>query len=508
MELVSRLYHRQNERQSISAFGDFKDKQYCICLSLLSFYGKDVFVLLSMLKKRSFFYRCFVICLFVFLSLSSSVMAAQTGLDDFYSPNDVEKSCYIYVDSASTKYDHANTTIYCSGSAGGRVVGWLDESKCLNVSSLGHLANPNSESLIIKSVVDHYDKDDEHIRTVVSDYVYGTWYDYKLSSLSYNEYSEIYELHMTIFSSRSSAVAYATSGDTSGLIYDSSAMTDDNATYDTSIGYLQNVKFNSRNVGKDNSDLSNLTYHFSYDSVTNTGFNIDQDGVRVSFYSTYKGIYYNNWGSYFKKDGNIKRFDNKILQKSASRMDRLNFSYEDCMKSHSQDKAELDKLCDSSVPTFGAIEYWLRVEQRQPDGTWRYGGWVYLANNSTSAQGGSVEEDYITQTIDGDGNLDKDGGYGTGTSTVSTYGEGVTADEADVDAEENEKRKKDKENSATYRDSFESIDDFKDYLGLMKSSLQSIPQIIGETFTALPPLIIIAISSGFLVCIVLRILGR
>lgn len=310
-----------------------------------------------------------------------------------------------------------------------------------------------------------------------------------------------YHTNMLIFNSKDSAITYSLNGDLSGVLAfpeSSEELTDSNSVYDSNIGYLQNVTFNSRNVGSDNSDLNNMTYYFSYDSVTNTGFDINQDGVRVSFYSTYKGIYYDSWAKYFKKDGNVKRFDNKILQVSAKGSDRLEFSYEACMQSHASEKAETEALCDSSVPTFGQIEYWLRIEQKQADGTWRYGGWVNCSNQSTSVQGDSIADDCITQTYDGNGNLDVDGGYGSGNSTPHTYGEGSTMDSADADAIDNENHKR----------AFESIEDFGDGLDLMKEQLGNIPKVIAEVFLALPSALIVAITSGFFVCIVLRILGR
>lgn len=447
-------------------------------------------------KKVYVFFSLFFILSFLVYP-SFSVLAAQQSLDNFYTPSDLELQCYVVIPEASTAYDHADGFGYYYGSKGSIVVGWLqqyDDSQYVYISSLGHLAVPDSETLIYKKAINHYDSNDEYIETNVQTIENG------LFESRWCLYSELDtgNVHVKVFNSRDSAVSFALTGDESGLISDSSELTDSNSVYAPDIGYLQNVTFNSRNVGSDNSDLDNMTYYFSYDSVTNTGFDINQDGVRVSFYSTYKGIYYDSWAKYFKKDGNVKRFDNKILQVSANGSDRLEFSYEECMKSHASEKAETEALCDSSVPTFGQIEYWLRIEQKQSDGTWRYGGWVNCSNQSTSVQGDSIADDCITQTYDGNGNLDVDGGYGSGNSTPHTYGEGSTMDSADADAIENENHKR----------AFESIEDFGDGLELMKVQLGNIPKVIAEVFLALPSALIVAITSGFFVCIVLRILGR
>lgn len=448
-------------------------------------------------KIYIFFSLFFVFSLFLFSSFSVLADSSDSQKEP-YKPNDLELQCYYYSPNESTKYDHAEKTCYYYGSNGSIVVGWLQNDSngkpLVYVSSVGNLAVPESEYVCRKEAVNHYDSDDKYVITWVHTYD-GAYYERQPFSYDFLVSGDV---HMKIFASRDSAVRFAKTGDESGLISDSSGLTDSNSVYAPDIGYLQNVKFNSRNVGADNSDLDNMTYYFSYDSVTNTGFDINQDGVRVSFYSTYKGIYYDSWAKYFKKDGNVKRFDNKILQVSANGSDRLEFSYEACMQSHASEKAETEALCDSSVPTFGQIEYWLRIEQKQSDGTWRYGGWVNCSNQSTSVQGDSIADDCITQTYDGNGNLDVDGGYGSGNSTPHTYGEGSTMDSADADAIENENHKR----------AFESIEDFGDGLELMKVQLGNIPKVIAEVFLALPSALIVAITSGFFVCIVLRILGR
>lgn len=447
-----------------------------------------------------FFSLFFVLSLFLYPSVC---VFASTDLDTEYVPSDIESQCYYTSPYDTTKYDHATFTKYFYGSSGSIAVGWLEKDSSsgdeyLWISSLGNLCDNESEKTYFVDVFCYYDESGNVAKCELNRST-DTWYDYRVGGVPYEKLKdEGKDFHLKIFNSRDSAVSFALTGDESGLISDSSVLTDSNSVYSPNIGYLQNVTFNSRNVGADNSDLNNMTYYFSYDSVTNTGFDINQDGVRVSFYSTYKGIYYDSWAKYFKKDGNVKRFDNKILQVSANCSDRLEFSYETCMQSHASEKAETEALCDSSVPTFGQIEYWLRVEQKQSDGTWRYGGWVNCSNQSTSVQGDSIADDCITQTYDGDGNLDVDGGYGSGNSTPHTYGEGSTIESADADAIENENHKR----------AFESIEDFGDGLELMKVQLGNIPKVIAEVFLALPSALIVAITSGFFVCIVLRILGR
>lgn len=451
--------------------------------------------------KKQMFILSLLVCQIVTFMFGGFVSLATEELDEKYVPSDLESQCYIVDSDISTKYDHASGCLYYYGVKGSSCVGWLDSDGFLWLESLGNLAIDKSESIQCCFSREHYDKDNKLVCSNVDRaYLSGVWYQYKYSSLVFDEllsYGD-FVFHMKIFNSRESAISYAETGDKSGLINDSTELNDSNSTYNANIGYLQNVKFNSRNVGSDNSDLQNMTYYFSYDEITNTGFDINQDGVRVSLYTKYQGIYYDSWVKYFKKDGNVKTFDDRLYQKSVDKAERLEFSYEDLMSSHASEKAETAALCESSVPTFGRIEYWLRVEYQQADGTWTYGGWVNCTNKSSSIQGDSIVEDNITQTYDNEGNLDLDGGYGSGTSTPHTFGEGSTMDEADSDAAKNE----------AYKDAFESIDDFGEGLELMKEQLGNIPQVISEVFLALPSALIVAITSGFFVCIVLRILGR
>lgn len=462
-------------------------------------------------KKIYIFFSLFFV-LSLFLYPSFNVLASNESSED-YIPDSTEK----YYFSRSILYEEGvqsdgmvkmETKNYFSSPSGcdDEIIVYLDGGTFL-ASSVSFLRGNSSEGIFVSYFNINSYSDGTVKKTITSKNGPYRWVTCEYENCVNNEFNTKgtsyggYHTNMKVFSSKESAVAYAENGDLSGIMsnpFETEELTESNSVYDSNIGYLQNVTFNSRNVGSDNSDLDNMTYYFSYDSVTNTGFDINQDGVRVSFYSTYKGIYYDSWAKYFKKDGNVKRFDNKILQVSAQGSDRLEFSYEDCMKSHASEKAETEALCDSSVPTFGQVEYWLRIEQKRSDGTWRYGGWVNCSNQSASVQGDSIADDCITQTYDGNGNLDVDGGYGSGNSTPHTYGEGSTMESADADAIENENHKR----------AFESIEDFGDGLELMKVQLGNIPKVIAEVFLALPSALIVAITSGFFVCIVLRILGR
>ena len=166
------------------------------------------------------------------------------------------------------------TDAYFYGSNGSPAVGYLvpkdDGESYLYVANLGYLRGLKEYTCQVYAY-EYYDSDGK-----------GS-YEYNRDTGAMNirnvsitiPYSKLAgSVNMKVFNSYDSAVSFALTGDESGLVSDSSGLTDSNSVYAPDIGYLQNVTFNSRNVGSDNSDLDNMTYYFSYDSVTNTGFDV------------------------------------------------------------------------------------------------------------------------------------------------------------------------------------------------------------------------------------------
>lgn len=322
--------------------------------------------------------------------------------------------------------------------------------------------------------------------------------EYDKNEKTYNGY----HTNMKVFSSMESAVAYATNGDLSGLMsnpFETEELTESNSVYSPDIGYLQNVKIHTRGV-KDN---DGETDYLTYDSVTNTGFDITQDGVRVSLYTKYQGYYFENWTEWIGDNNAHKWVSDRKYQKSVDgSSDKFIYEYTKLFDIHADDKAKTESLNQSLLATpFGKIEYWLRIEKKNSDGTWTYGGWVSMADSKASM----TEGDKQTKTYDNEENLDPDGGYGTGTDTYQDYGEGNTVEEADEKAVELPDSQKDLDN---YDSGYESMDSFVDGIKSMKNGLGDVPKIISEVFKALPVPVITAIGCGFFLAIVLRILGR
>lgn len=448
-------------------------------------------------KKIYIFFSLFFV-LSLFLYPSFNVLAGSVSQDDFYTPTDVELQCYYTVSEASTKYDHADGFAYYYGSKGSIAVGWVQSeggTQYVYVSSLGNLTIPKSECIYYKEVIDHYDSDNEHIMTVVTTNT-SDFYERKLCPY---DSLESWGVHVKIFNSRDSAVSFALTGDESGLISDSSDLTDSNSVYSPDIGYLQNVQIHTRGVKDDDGETDYLTY----DTVTNTGFDITQEGVRVSLYTKYQGYYFENWTEWIGNNNAHKWVSDRKYQKSVDgSSDKFFYEYTKLFDIHADDKVKTESLNQSLLATpFGKIEYWLRIEKKNSDGTWTYGGWVSMADSKASM----TEGDKQTKTYDNEENLDPDGGYGTGTDTYQDYGEGNTAEEADEKAFELPDSQKDLDN---YDSGYETMDSFVDGIKSMKNGLGDVPKIISEVFKALPVPVISAIGCGFFLAIVLRILGR
>lgn len=449
-------------------------------------------------KKMCIFFSLFFILSFLVYP-SFSVLASDGSQPERYTPTDLESQCYRFLPDVNTKYDYAELTSYYYGSKGSIVVGYLqndgngETTVCL--SSVGNLANPKSEYVWVKNVFNHYDKDNKLVSVVIQD-DRGAYFNSYLCS--YDNFVSM-DVHMKVFASLDSAVRFAKTGDESGLISDSSELTDSNSVYAPEIGYLQNVQIHTRGVKDDDGETDYLTY----DSISNTGFDITQDGVRVSLYTKYQGYYFENWTEWIGDDNAHKWVSDRRYQKSVDgSLNKFFYEYRKLFDVHEADKIKNESLNQSLLATpFGKIEYWLRIEKKNSDGTWAYGGWVSMADTKASM----TEGDKQTKTYDNEENLDPDGGYGTGTDTYQDYGEGNTVEEADEKAFELPDSQKDLDN---YDSGYDTMDSFVDGIKSMKNGLGDVPKIISEVFKALPVPVISAIGCGFFLAIVLRILGR
>lgn len=449
-------------------------------------------------KVYVFFSLFFILSFLVYPSFS---VLAYTATDEPYVPSEVEKQCFYHY----AEYDSSGKPLkvrdrYYYGSNGSPAVGYLvpknDGELYLYVANLGYLRGLEEYTYDVYSY-EYYDTDGN------GSYEYNRRtgaFDSQLVSAD-TPYSKLSEgVHMKVFNSYDSAVSFALTGDESGLISESSdELTDSNSVYSPDIGYLQNVQIHTRGVKDDDGETDYLTY----DSITNTGFDIAQDGVRVSLYTKYQGYYFENWTEWVGDNNAHKWVSDRKYQKSVDgSSDKFFYEYTKLFDIHADDKAKTESMNQSLLATpFGKIEYWLRIEKKNSDGTWTYGGWVSMADSKASM----TEGDKQTKTYDNEENLDPDGGYGTGTDTYQDYGEGNTAEEADEKASELPDSQKDLDN---YDSGYETMDSFVDGIKSMKNGLGDVPKIISEVFKALPVPVITAIGCGFFLAIVLRILGR
>lgn len=280
------------------------------------------------------------------------------------------------------------------------------------------------------------------------------------------------------------------------------------ATYSKDIGYLQNVKKSLRYVGDDYNSpdtMNGASYlRFSYSGKTNTGFDVTSSNVRVSLYSSFRGYYYTSLAQALKNNRNHSNanvlLNEKKLFNSYSDYGGLSVTtdYDSLYNLHSADIEKLDSLNGTiwvkATPNF---DHWLRVEVYE-DGAWKYGPWVRIINDTGTAVG----QDSATG-VTPDGTVDAESGYGDGTPVDRDSGAGETMEDADNNAI----------NSSDYVtiDNL-SLDSAMEYfinsLHSMISSVGEFPAVIGQLFSGFPAVVIASIGLGFIIAIILRVIGR
>lgn len=268
------------------------------------------------------------------------------------------------------------------------------------------------------------------------------------------------------------------------------------ADYVKDIGYLQNVVKKIRAMGTADgvaADFKEVRYEFTWDSVTNTDFNVTADNVYVSYYHQILGYKKDLFGG--KKEQIV---GSKVFIDRVKGSDLKLIAYQtDINNKCAEDLAKLDY-----TPLLQTISRndanWFRIEVYHPDtNTWSYGGWVKIFEKGN----GDQTDETTTWEPDPDGGnddtQDTDGGYGDGEDTPGDYGFGETEEEADDNA------KPITPSSGSY-----TFSDFVSLLDSLTRGIGEFPELVGKVFSFLPSEFNLLLCSGLAVIIVLRILGR
>lgn len=259
------------------------------------------------------------------------------------------------------------------------------------------------------------------------------------------------------------------------------------------IGYLQNVTFHTNYV--DGIDSDNTYSYITYDSMTNTGFDITKSGVNIALYTAPRFAYCPSLGDYLKNTPTVVYGDKMYCQKSSGSDCRIDFSMLELRSAYNSEAQLYQQKAFVGTPVILKLQYWLRVEYDSPNGN-KCGGWVRIADDDNSA----AETNKRTETFDPDGKKTTDGGYSDGTSTSDKTGHGQTQEEAS----NNETDSITTGGNDGYNDV--SLAWFLDQLSALKNSLGQFPQLVSAVFGWLPAPVITLVGVGIAIVIIVSLI--
>lgn len=287
------------------------------------------------------------------------------------------------------------------------------------------------------------------------------------------------------------------SGGGSGGSYDES-----NASYKRDLGYLQGMSKKTIMLYGDNAsqDTNTAKYKFSYAKTSNSGFDLTQDDVYIRLYA--QVAVYDNHG----KGENImvnmpKTFVGQYEASSLS----LTVSAMDIFNANSDVWSQINTASWQWKTVLHGYQrmdkLYFQIVAKNPDGTWSYGGYTTL-NDKVSSTGEQVTV-VGTQTPDGGKDID----YAYNENISSSAGVGSTYKDAEANADSNASGDGGFKLTG-FNGLVEIFDSFKNGLSSFTYAFGDFPELIAKTFPFLPAFITSAISLGFLVAVVLRLLGR
>ena len=309
-----------------------------------------------------------------------------------------------------------------------------------------------------------------------------------------------------VFKDKESMHAYATSGDTSGMIELDKDI--DDGIKDPDIGYLHNLQMNQLQTGKqdENGIYELYSDRFTWDDTYpeyDSSYLVEVRGKCVVQTRGFLGF------------GKTKTYTSDIENIAKD------ISYKDLeWIISSQDKfAPFNSFINEHMPTnlvmtgvYGMRDLYFRIYKwSDADECYHYGPWVNM----------HFIDDDVWISVDGDttlGDFDKDGNfivnpdsdYGTGKKNDVGVGVGDTIEDAKKD---NDRRNEEKKNDDGKLDlSNASISDiwywFVTSLSNLYNSLGFIPEFFQKIFSFLPTPIYVFLGIGIVVAILLRVLGR
>ncbi len=275
-----------------------------------------------------------------------------------------------------------------------------------------------------------------------------------------------------------------------------------NASYKRNLGYLQGMSKKTIMLYGENAsqDTNSAKYKFSYSKTSNSGFDLTQDDVYIRLYA--QVAVYDKHG----KGENImvnmpKTF---VGQYKASPLS-LTVSAMDIFNANSDVWSQINTTSWQWKTVLHGYQrmdkLYFQIVAKNPDGTWSYGGYTTL-NDKVSSNGAQVTV-VGTQTPDGGKDID----YAYNENISSSAGVGSTYKDAEANADANASGDGGFKLTG-FNGLVEIFNSFKDGLSSFTYAFGNFPELIAKTFPFLPAFITSAISLGFLVAVVLRLLGR
>lgn len=308
---------------------------------------------------------------------------------------------------------------------------------------------------------------------------------------------------LKIFADSDSLKAYATTGDTSGMI-DQPIDLDKDGILDKSIGYLQNLKRNFLNTGEtDENGVGEISWSFSWDDTYPDYDDSYKVEVKADCTVGVKSMFGLGSEKTVKSDiRSVSECQYNELQVVVSLNDLKNI-FNDFLSDNLPSGSDITSFGKTSSYKF---TYYFRIYRYdETTGTYRYGKWVRMLSDGNVLDGNTS----MTGTLgdfdeNGDWIIDTDSTYGDGVETVTGSGKGDTIEDAIKDAEENRQDQLDFQAS----DLGDMTNWFISNIKNMINALGSFPSFIGSLFSFLPPQVLVFIGVALIAVVICRFLGR
>lgn len=265
----------------------------------------------------------------------------------------------------------------------------------------------------------------------------------------------------------------------------------ENATFDSNIGALKNLRIDTVFLRGDNYSVDTDSYKriFSYDSKTTTGFSVKSTNNYIQYgfrFSGYQSAVRGGPKEDLKNYVSDYYYDNECTD---TRTEILG-SLETLMLQKYFDNSPL--IYKSNYGQYYHEEIYLRLCYKDDEGKCHYGTWVRY----NIQDGEDSTDDTVDEGDTDDGGIPEDGEYDDPHSSESADNSSGWGDDYD-DAEDNSNENRDDRNNGGSV-SFDSVKDLLNKIG-------NVPAFIGTLFSFLPSWCLNLVGAAFAMFVILMI---